>query len=149
MKLGTKRFTEEQIADFLSQAKDGMSNKVLCEKYNFSTTTLRRWKEGHDESIRYELKDMESSAAKVFSCLIIVSLILAVMFSKLAGVLCIPITFGCCVLHIIQFRKKSSEFIIKENIFLSRSGKGAGNAFYKLSWMLVFLFSLVFLHAFF
>lgn len=37
------RFTEEQIADFLHQSKNSISNKELSEKYGFSVTTLRRW----------------------------------------------------------------------------------------------------------
>lgn len=137
MTLGTKRFTEEQIADFIELTKDGMSNKELCEKYHFSPSTLRRWKEGHDESIRHELKELESSAAKVFGCLIVASLLLAVMFSRPAGAVCLLLMFGCCIFYIIQFRQKSAEFIIEGNVFLSRSGRGANNAFYKLSWMLV------------
>lgn len=34
------RFTSEQIADFLQQSKNGVSNKVLCERYEFSVSTL-------------------------------------------------------------------------------------------------------------
>ncbi len=135
-----KRFTDEQIADILSQAKDGVSNKILCEKYHFSSSTLRRWKEGHDESIRNELKEMESSAAKVFGCLIFASLFLAVIFSRPAGAVCLLLMFGCCIFYIIQFRQKSSGFIIGQNVFLSRFGNGANNIFYKLSWMLVLFF---------
>ncbi|QMR43027.1 transposase [Klebsiella aerogenes] len=132
-----KRFTDKQITDFLSQAKEGASNKFLCEKYNFSASTLRRWKEGHDESIRHELREMESSAAKVFGCLIVASLLLAVIYSRPAGAVCLLLMLGCCIFYIIQFRQKSSEFIIGQNVFLSRSGRGANNVFYKLSWMLV------------
>lgn len=135
--MGTKRFTQEQIEDFLALAKDGMSNKDLCEKYHFSSSTLRRWKEGHDESIRHELKEMESSAAKVFGGLIVAGLLLAVMFSRPAGAVCLLLMFGCCIFYIVQFRQKSSEFIIEGNVFLSRSGRGTNNVFYKLSWMLV------------
>ncbi len=46
------RFTEEQIADFLQQSKNGVPNKALCEEYGFSNSTLRRWQEKHAESIR-------------------------------------------------------------------------------------------------
>lgn len=49
------RFTEEQIADFLQQSKNGVPNKALCEEYGFSNSTLRRWQEKHAESIRQEL----------------------------------------------------------------------------------------------
>lgn len=50
------RFTEEQIADFLQQSKNGVPNKALCEEYGFSNSTLRRWQEKHAESVRQELK---------------------------------------------------------------------------------------------
>ncbi|MGF6190417.1 transposase [Serratia sp. 2723] len=131
--MGAKHFTDEQIADFLSQAKDGVSNKVLCEKYNFSTSTLRRWKELHDESIRNELKKMESTSATIFLCLILINLILTGVLSKAVGGLCIPLILGHCIFYIIRFRKKSSGFIISEYVFLSRSGRGESNAFYRFS----------------
>lgn len=31
------RFTEEQIADFLQQSKNGVPNKALCEEYGLAT----------------------------------------------------------------------------------------------------------------
>lgn len=60
------RFTEEQIADFLHQSKNGISNKALSEKYEFSITTLRRWQEQHAEGVRRELKEAETIAALGF-----------------------------------------------------------------------------------
>lgn len=60
------RFIEEQIADFLHQSKNGISNKALSEKYEFSITTLRRWQEQHAEGVRRELKEAETIAALVF-----------------------------------------------------------------------------------
>lgn len=60
------RFTEEQIADFLQQSKNGVPNKALCEEYGFSNSTLRRWQEKHAESVRRELKQIESTAKIVF-----------------------------------------------------------------------------------
>lgn len=54
--MSKKRFTDEQIADFLRQAKEGVPDKALCEKYAFSISTLRRWKALHDSAIRQNLK---------------------------------------------------------------------------------------------
>lgn len=142
-----KRFTEEQIADFLAQAKNGASNQFLCEKYNFSVSTLRRWKEKHDESIRSQLRSMEAAAARAFGCLIAVSLIISVAFSKSKGALGILLMSGYCVFYIIQFRKKSSEFVTDENIFISRSGRGARNSFYQFSWLFILFVGFVFLFA--
>ncbi|WP_405023082.1 transposase [Leclercia sp. LTM14] len=59
--MSRKRFKEEQIADFLRQAKEGMPDKALCEQYGFSITTLRRWKELHDGAIRNKLKKWNRS----------------------------------------------------------------------------------------
>lgn len=50
------RFTNEQIAEILQQSKEGASNKELCEHYQFSVSTLRRWQEQHADGIRSELK---------------------------------------------------------------------------------------------
>ena len=55
------RFTEEQIADFLQQSKNGVPNNVLCEKFGFSPSTLRRWQELHAQRIRGELKQAEKN----------------------------------------------------------------------------------------
>ncbi|HHL2459809.1 TPA: transposase [Yersinia enterocolitica] len=135
--MGGKRFTEEQIKDILTQFKSGASNKFLCEQYNLSTTTLRRWKERHDETIRNELQKMESTSATLFLCLIVTSLIFAIVFFKAAGALCIPIMLGYCIFYIIRFREKSSGYIIREHVFISRSGRGASNAFYIFCWFFV------------
>ena len=45
------RFTNEQIAEILQQSKEGASNKELCEHYQFSVSTLRRWQEQHADGI--------------------------------------------------------------------------------------------------
>lgn len=50
------RFTDEQIAEILQQSKKGAPNKDLCEYYQFSVSTLRRWQEQHAEGVRSELK---------------------------------------------------------------------------------------------
>ena len=140
--MSRKRFTEEQIADFLRQAKAGMSDKALCEQYGFSITTLRRWKELHDGAIRNKLKKMESIAAVVYLAIIATSVLLAIVFDKVVGVLFIFLMLGYCVYYIVQFRKVSGLFISGDNVFLSRRGLGASNAFYLFSWIFVILFTL-------
>ena len=60
------RFTDEQIAEILQQSKKGAPNKDLCEHYQFSVSTLRRWQEQHAEGVRSELKKIESKAQIVF-----------------------------------------------------------------------------------
>ena len=134
------RFTEEQIADFLQQSKKGVSNKLLSEKYEFSVSTLRRWQEQHAERIRAELKQLESTAAKVFLCFFISTLMLAIIFSKSVGACVIPFFLLYCVGYICHFRKISAKHIREEDIFLSRTGRGARNAFYKFSWVFIALF---------
>ena len=134
------RFTDEQIADFLQQSKDGVPNKVLCEKYEFSVSTLRRWQELHAENVRAELKQLESTAAKVFLCFVITALILAIMFSKSIGACVMSVFLVYCVGYIRQFRKISAKHIQEENIFLARTGRGARNAFYHFSWAYIALF---------
>lgn len=134
------RFTDEQIADFLQQSKNGVPNKVLCEKYEFSVSTLRRWQELHAENVRAELKQLESTAAKVFLCFVITALILAIMFSKSIGACVMSVFLVYCVGYIRRFRQISAQHIREENIFLSRSGRGARNAFYQFSWAFIALF---------
>ncbi|MBZ0057694.1 transposase [Leclercia adecarboxylata] len=140
--MSRKRFKEEQIADFLRQAKEGMPDKALCEQYGFSITTLRRWKELHDGAIRNKLKKMESIAAVVYLAIIATSVLLAIVFDKVVGVLFIFLMLGYCVYYIVQFRKVSGLFISGDNVFLSRRGLGASNAFYLFSWIFVILFTL-------
>ncbi|MFZ3618368.1 transposase [Leclercia barmai] len=140
--MSRKRFKEEQIADFLRQAKEGMPDKALCEQYGFSITTLRRWKELHDGAIRNKLKKMESIAAVVYLAIIATSVLLAIVFDKVVGVLFIFLMLGYCVYYIVQFRKVSGLFISGDNVFLSRRGLGASNAFYLFSWIFVVLFTL-------
>lgn len=140
--MSRKRFTEEQIADFLRQAKEGMPDKALCEQYGFSITTLRRWKELHDGAIRNKLKKMDSIAAVVYLAIIATSVLLAIVFDKVVGVLFIFLMLGYCVYYIVQFRKVSGLFISGDNVFLSRRGLGTSNAFYLFSWIFVVLFTL-------
>lgn len=134
------RFTSEQIADFLQQSKNGVSNKVLCEKYEFSVSTLRRWQEQHAEGVRRELKQLESTGAIVFLCSFISATLLAVMFSKPLGAGVMFFFLVYCVGYIRQFRKISAKHIQEENIFLARTGRGARNAFYHFSWAYIALF---------
>lgn len=134
------RFTAEQIADFLQQSKSGVPNKILCEKYEFSVSTLRRWQEQHAEGIRRELKQLESTGAIVFLCSFISTALLSIMFSKLLGACVMLFLLVYCVGYIRQFRKISAKHIQEENIFLSRSGRGARNAFYRFSWAYIALF---------
>jgi len=140
--MSRKRFTEEQIADFLRQAKEGMPDKALCEQNGFSISTLRRWKELHDSAIRNKLRKMESSAAVVYLAIVAVSVLLATVFDKVVGVLFLSLMLGYCVYYIVQFRKVSGLFIAGDNVFLSRRGLGASNAFYLFSWIFVILFTL-------
>jgi len=140
--MSRKRFTEEQIADVLRQAKEGMPDKALCEQYGFSISTLRRWKELHDSAIRNKLRKMESTAAVVYLAIVAVSVLLATVFDKVVGVLFLSLMLGYCVNYIVQFRKVSGLFISADNVFLSRRGLGASNAFYLFSWIFVILFTL-------
>ncbi len=39
-----KRFTEEQILDFLKQAEAGMSVKELCRRHGFSDASFYIWR---------------------------------------------------------------------------------------------------------
>ena len=134
------RVTAEQIADFLQQAKTGVSNKVLCEKYEFSVSTLRRWQEQHAEGIRRELKQLESTGAIVFLFFFISATLLAIMFSKSLSACVMFFFLAYCVGYIRQFRKISAKHIQEENILLARSGRGARNAFYHFSWAYIALF---------
>lgn len=134
------RFTAEHIADVLQQAKSGVPNKVLCETYAFSPSTLRRWREQHAEDVRHELQQLESTAAKVFLCFFLLALLLSVVFSKPVGACVMPFFLLYCVGYIRRFRRISAKHIEQENIFLSRCGRGAKNAFYLFSWAFVAFF---------
>ncbi|WP_213134796.1 transposase [Citrobacter sp. FP75] len=136
------RFTAEQIADFLQQSKSGVPNKILCEKYEFSVSTLRRWQDQHAEGIRRELKKLESTGSIVFLCFFISALLLAIIFSKLLSACVMFFFLVYCVDYIRKFRKISAKHIQEENIFLSRSGRGASNAFYHFCWAFIALFIL-------
>ena len=70
------RFTNEQIAEILQQSKEGASNKELCEHYQFSVSTLRRWQEQHADGIRSELKKTESKAQIVFLVFFAIAILL-------------------------------------------------------------------------
>lgn len=140
--MSRKHFTEEQIADFLRQAKEGMPDNALCEKYGFSISSLRRWKALHEDAVRNKLRKMESTAAVVCLAIIAVSVLLATVVHKVVGVLFIFLMLGYCVYYIVQFRNVSRTFISDDNMFLSRRGLGANNAFYLFSWIVVILFTL-------
>jgi len=137
--MSRKRFTDEQITEFLRQAKDGVPNKKLCEKYGFSVSTLRRWKELHDNVVRNQLEKMESTAAIVYLGIIIASLLLTIFSHKAAGMLFTLLMPGHCIYYVVRYRKVSGKFISSDNVFLSRSGRGANNVFYRLSWVFVFI----------
>ncbi|EAU3306921.1 transposase [Salmonella enterica] len=128
------RFTEEQIADFLQQSKNGVPNKALCEEYGFSN----RWQEKHAESIRQELKQIESTAKIVFLCFIVAAILLTLMFPKPTAALAIPPYLVYCISYIRRFRRISAKHIRRWDISSSRSGSGAENVFYKLSWTFLF-----------
>ncbi|ASQ28176.1 transposase [Salmonella enterica subsp. enterica serovar Java] len=131
-------FTEEQIADFLQQSKNGVPNKALCEEYGFSNSTLRRWQEKHAESVRQELKQIESTAKIVFLCFIAAAILLTLMFPKPTAALAIPPYLVYCISYIRRFRRISAKHIRRWDISSSRSGSGAENVFYKLSWTFLF-----------
>lgn len=140
--MSRKRFTEEQIADFLRQVKEGVTDKELCEKYAFSMSTLRRWKGLHDSAIRNKLKKMETTAAVVYLGIIVFSVLLAIFSRQAGGLLFIFLMPGYCIYYIAQFRKTSGAFVSRDNAVLSRAGLGASNAFYWFSWLFVILFIL-------
>lgn len=133
------RFTDEQIADVLYHSKNGVPDKLLCEKYGFSISTLRRWQALHAEGIRGELKQAESNAGKVFLGTIAVALLLTFAFSKPAGALMIPLFLLYCVYYIRRFRAISAKHIKEENTSLARYGLGANNAFYQFCWIAIVL----------
>lgn len=135
------RFTEEQIADFLQQSKDGVPNKVLCEKYGFSLSTLRRWQELHAQGIRQELNKLESIAAIVCSCFFIVAMMLGLAFPTSIAMWILPPFMVCCISYIRRFRAVSAKHIQEENVYLSRSGRGGNNVFYQLAWSLTIFFA--------
>ncbi|MDU4354689.1 transposase [Phytobacter diazotrophicus] len=134
------RFTEEQIADFLQQSKNGVPNNVLCEKFGFSPSTLRRWQELHAQRIRGELKQAEKTAAYVFLGFLISTLLLAFIFSKPVASWVIPFVLLYCLCYIRRYRALSAEHIKEGDTSLARSGLGADNVFYQLSWCLIILF---------
>lgn len=133
------RFTEEQIADFLQQSKSGVPDKVLCETYGFSISTLRRWRELHAAEVRSELKELESTATIVYVGFIAAAVLLSVAFSKMTGALILPLLLCYCIYYIRRFREISARHIKEENTFLARTGIGANNAFYKFCWVSIIL----------
>lgn len=133
------RFTDEQIADFLHQSKNGVSDKLLCEQYGFSMSTLRRWQALHAKGIRRELKQAEANAGKVFLGAIAAALLLTLTFSKSVGALVIPLFLLYCFNYIRRFRRISAKHIKAENAALARTGLGANNAFYQFCWIAILL----------
>ncbi len=131
------RFTEEQIADFLQQSKNGVPNKALCEEYGFSNSTLRRWQEKHAESIR-RIKTDRIYCEDRLLCFIIAAILLTLMFPKPTAALAIPPYLVYCISYIRRFRRISAKHIQRWDISSSRSGSGAENVFYKLSWTFLF-----------
>ncbi len=133
------RFTDEQIAEFLYQSKNGVPDKLLCEQYGFSISTLRRWQALHAEGIRRELKQAESAAGKVFLGAIVAALLLTFAFSKSVGALVIPLFLLYCIYYIRRFHTLSAKHIKAENAALARFGLGANNAFYQFCWIAIIL----------
>ncbi|WP_312411940.1 transposase [Pseudescherichia sp.] len=133
------RFTAEQIADFLYQSKNGVPDKLLCEQYGFSISTLRRWQALHADGIRRELKQAESNAGRVFLGTIAVALLLTLALSKSIGALIIPLFLLYCLHYIRRFRAISAKHIKPENTSLARYGLGANNAFYQFCWIIIVL----------
>lgn len=129
------RFTDEQIAAFLDQAKRGTPDHELCEKYGFSHSTLRRWQALHAEGIRGELKQAESSAGLVFLAAIAAALLLTLAFSKAVGALVMPLFILYCLYYIRRYRSISAKHIKAENTSRARTGLGTNNAFYQFCWL--------------
>lgn len=133
------RFTDEQIAAFLDQAKRGTPDHELCEKYGFSHSTLRRWQALHSEGIRGELKQAESSAGLVFLAAIAAALLLTLAFSKAVGALVMPLFILYCLYYIRRYRSISAKHIKAVNTSLARTGLGSNNAFYQFCWLALIL----------
>ena len=144
--MAKSRFTNEQIAEILQRSKEGTSNKELCEHYQFSISTLRRWQEQHAEGIRSELKKIESKAQIVFLLFFAVSIILTLIFGKPTGGWVIPPLLLYCVYYIRLYRNISSRHIKKEDICLSRSVNKSYSALYNLSWTFIcfFIFAVIY-----
>lgn len=58
---------------------------MLCEKYEFSASTLRCWKEQYDKTVYLELSKVGANGLKIFICILVSVLIVAVVFSKAAA----------------------------------------------------------------
>ncbi|WP_420900822.1 transposase [Escherichia coli] len=142
------RFTDEQITEILQQSKEGASNKELCEHYQFSISTLRRWQEQHAEGVRSDLKKIESKAQIVFLLFFAVSIILTLIFDKPTGGWVIPPLLIYCVYYIRLYRNISSRHIKKEDIYLSRSVNKSYSALYNLSWTFICFFIFVVIYFF-
>ncbi len=87
-----------------------------------------------------ELKQIESTAKIVFLCFIVAAILLTLMFPKPTAALAIPPYLVYCISYIRRFRRISAKHIRRWDISSSRSGSGAENVFYKLSWTFLFLF---------
>ena len=111
---------------------------MLCGKYEFSASTLRRWKEQHDKTVYLELSKVGANGLKIFICIPVSVLIIAVVFSKAAATFFIPLLLCFFCFHIVCFRKVSARFVDKEKVTLSRIGF-SDNALYKVSWMFILL----------
>ncbi len=140
------RFTDAQIADILQQSKEGAPDKVLCEHYEFSVNTLRRWRERHAEGVRSELKKIESKAQIVFLVFFAIAIILTLIFDKPTGGWVIPPLLLYCVYYIRLYRSISARHIKKEDIYLSRSINKSHSALYNLSWSFIcfFIFAVIY-----
>lgn len=63
-----KRFTEEQILDFLKQAEAGVSVAELCRRHGFSDASFYTWRAkfgGMTVPDARRLKDLESENARL------------------------------------------------------------------------------------
>jgi len=109
-----------------------------CAK-NMGLVLAHFWKELHDNVVRNQLEKMESTAAIVYLGIIIASLLLTIFSHKAAGMLFTLLMPGHCIYYVVRYRKVSGKFISSDNVFLSRSGRGANNVFYRLSWVFVFI----------
>jgi putative transposase len=72
-----KRFSEEQIIDFLQQAEAGMPIKELCRRHGFSDASFYNWRAkfgGMSVPDAKRLKELEAENAKL-KCLLAESIL--------------------------------------------------------------------------
>lgn len=132
------RFTEEQIADFLQQSKTAYRIR-RCAK-NMDLATARSVAGRRNMLKAYaRIKTDRIYREDSLLCFIVAAILLTLMFPKPTAALAIPPYLVYCISYIRRFRRISAKHIRRWDISSSRSGSGAENVFYKLSWTFLFL----------